>query len=108
MSALADPVRAELAEAAGRMAALAEGLARVDGVLIWGVPRRIVRAYVWALHTGADPLAAVVVKAMGREILQVDPNRSRSSAWAHGRAQVKRLESFNIRVPVAEPGRAAA
>ena len=63
-----DPgVAARLRGRSERLAASAQGLALVDGQLMFGVPPWVCRAYVWAEHNRTDPTRAVARAHYGRD-----------------------------------------
>ncbi len=69
MTAVAlDPSLAALLRSrSARLAAAAQGLAWINGELLFGVPAWVCRAYVWAEHNRTDPTMAIARAHYGRD-----------------------------------------
>lgn len=58
-----------LGSAAERLEKACEGGGRVDGRTVWTVRRPSVRAYVWAVYMGFDPVLAIARRHFGARSL---------------------------------------
>lgn len=84
-----DPTQAAALKArAERLTARAQGLTRVDGVVLWGVPLWVCKAFVWAQHRRADPVEACLVAHYGRDLGHGPSALRHASAMAQRLAQL--------------------
>lgn len=102
MSPLSEQAKADLGSLAERLEGLAAGLAKIDGQLIWGVPRKVVRAYVWAIYQGEDAASACADAWFGASTTHTADVRAVSAAWA------ARLTSFRLNIPARHGAEVAA
>lgn len=65
MSEAKDPALAHLGELADRLGREASG-GVVEGRLVMGVPRWVIRAYVWAIYNGDDAVTACAARHYGK------------------------------------------
>lgn len=85
----------QLRELLDRMERLAEPACVVQGEALFGVRRDLCRAFIVALHTGAEPVRAIATANFGVRSLEELGEGGRRLC----RAQAARLASFGLAIP---------